>query len=83
MVNGNNGNLYLQYFQVETVSTDLTYRKGSISVRLFYKEISMVFVGAHLAAHDEFYEKRIKDYRQIIENTRFSDLSRDGILDQE
>ena len=57
--------------------------KCGIGIRLFYNNISMAFVGAHLMPRDENYGTRIKNYCDIIEGMKFSDQPNDGILDQE
>jgi len=58
-------------------------RKGAIAIRLYYHDISLAFIGAHLTAHDENYERRLKDYREIIQGVHFSDRAMDGVLDHE
>ena len=70
-------------FQSDSVTTDTYYQKGGIGVRLRYRDVKFAFVAAHLAAHDYFYEKRIKDYWQIIDQLRFTDMGKDKVLDHE
>ncbi|XP_017483063.1 PREDICTED: synaptojanin-1-like [Rhagoletis zephyria] len=67
----------------DTVSTDLGLRKGGIGIRLYYNNISLAFVGAHLAAHEEHYQTRLKNYKEIIDQVHFSHRPKDGILDQD
>ncbi|KAI2799902.1 Inositol polyphosphate phosphatase, catalytic domain ues [Blomia tropicalis] len=74
-----------QYYDVlsDSVTTDTYYQKGGIGVRLRYRDVKFAFVAAHLAAHDDFYEKRIKDYWQIIDQLRFTDMGKDNVLDHD
>lgn len=65
------------------MTTDLALRKGGIGIRLYYDNISFAFVGAHLAAHEEHYQTRLKNYREIMDGVHFSNRPKDGILDQE
>ncbi|ALC48883.1 CG9784 [Drosophila busckii] len=45
--------------------------KGAVSIRFTLYGCGLVFVVAHLAAHDQHLDERIEDYKQIMENHHY------------
>jgi len=50
---------------------DVIGNKGGVAVRMVLGKTSICFVAAHLAAHDEKNDQRIKDFHAIVRGTRF------------
>lgn len=57
--------------------------KGAVSIRMNMYGTSVVFVNAHLAAHDHMLEERVDDYNDIIEHHKFHVKPTQSIMQHE
>lgn len=57
--------------------------KGAVSIRMNMYGTSVVFVNAHLAAHDHMLDERVDDYNDIIEHHKFHVKPTQSIMQHE
>lgn len=57
--------------------------KGAVSIRMNLYGTSVVFVNAHLAAHDHMLDERVDDYNKIIEEHKYHVKVAQNILQHE
>lgn len=57
--------------------------KGAVSIRLNLHGVGLSFVAAHLPAHDQHNDKRINDYKVIVEKHTYKDSKYKTIFDHD
>lgn len=57
--------------------------KGAVSIRMNLYGTSLVFVNAHLAAHDHMLDERVDDYNSILEQHKYHVKTGQTILQHE
>ncbi|BFZ24676.1 hypothetical protein BsWGS_27714 [Bradybaena similaris] len=65
---------HISYIDSDSVPTGIMGilgNKGGVSVRFTLYSTSLCFVNSHLAAHQDEFERRNSDYRDIMGRTRF------------
>ncbi|CAG5125874.1 unnamed protein product [Candidula unifasciata] len=62
---------YIDSDSVPTGIMGILGNKGGVSIRFTLYSTSLCFVNSHLAAHQDEFERRNSDYRDIMSRTRF------------
>ncbi|KAL8583253.1 hypothetical protein ACOMHN_043088 [Nucella lapillus] len=65
---------HVNFVDTDTVPTGIMGimgNKGGVSVRFTLQSTSLCFINSHLAAHQDEFERRNQDYRDILSKTRF------------
>ncbi|KAJ8315690.1 hypothetical protein KUTeg_007840 [Tegillarca granosa] len=65
---------HVKFIDTDSVPTGILGimgNKGGVGVRMTIRSTSLLFINSHLAAHQEEYERRNQDYRDIDSKMRF------------
>ncbi|KAK7476272.1 hypothetical protein BaRGS_00032465, partial [Batillaria attramentaria] len=76
---------YVSFIDCDSVATGIMGimgNKGGVSVRFTLHSTSLCFTNSHLAAHQDEFERRNQDYRDIHSKTRFKQFAPPLTIDE-